>query len=108
VCPTGFKVRWGAFSWEDETPGNSRVDFVAQSADTQAALTASTPVLLATASGPPNLSFVSVGVDGQLVGAGEASHSWLRVNMTLTPTTDHMQAPTLIAWEQVYDCVPNE
>jgi hypothetical protein len=37
-----------------------------------------------------------------------ASHSWLRVNMTLNPSSDKMSAPTLLAWQQNYDCVASE
>jgi hypothetical protein len=30
------------------------------------------------------------------------------VTMTLNPSSDQLSAPTLIAWEQTYDCVPAE
>jgi hypothetical protein len=37
-----------------------------------------------------------------------ASRAWLRVTMTLNPTADMLTAPTLIAWQQAYDCVASE
>jgi hypothetical protein len=37
-----------------------------------------------------------------------ASQAWLRVTMTLDPSADMLSAPTLIAWQQAYDCVASE
>lgn len=37
-----------------------------------------------------------------------ASHSWLRVNMILNPSSNQLVAPTLLTWNQMYDCVPSE
>ena len=38
------------------------------------------------------------------------SKEWLRLFMTFTPdnTASPKTSPTLDAWRQVYDCVPNE
>lgn len=57
-------------------------------------------------------------VDSKLVSAGYptwgsspgpyASHPWLRVKMTLNPSTNLQYAPTLLTWNQSYDCVPSE
>jgi hypothetical protein len=62
-----------------------------------------------------------VDVDPALVGAGvtawnantvppskSASYAWLRVAMTLNPSSNAMSAPTLLAWQQIYDCVAAE
>jgi hypothetical protein len=125
TCPSGSYPVWRYFYWEDATPSNTSIVFTAATADTQAQLGTQYPaVSLGTASGPdacpggPSCasSFVGVNVDPLLVAAGlpkqgqppTASHSWLRVTMTLNPSTDMLTAPTLIAWQQAYDCVASE
>jgi hypothetical protein len=117
TCPMGSKVVWRFFYWEDATPSDSNIVFGAYTADTQAQLGTQFPLVnLATASGPDNCpngpscasSFVGVDVDPALVAAGQMSDSWLRVNMTLNPSSDKLTPPTLIAWQQMYDCVPAE
>jgi hypothetical protein len=35
------------------------------------------------------------------------SKAWLRVTLTMNPSTDGYSAPTLSAWRQLYDCVDN-
>jgi hypothetical protein len=125
VCPSGSRVVWRFFYWEDYTPKDSNIVFTGYTADTQAQLGTQYPgVQLATASGPDNCpngpscisQFVGVDVDPALVAGGiptwgnpaHASYSWLRVNMALNPSSDHFAAPTLIAWQLTYDCVPSE
>jgi hypothetical protein len=117
TCPMNTKVVWRFFYWEDATASDSQIVFDAFTADSQAQLGTQFPLVnLATASGPDNCpngpscasSYVGVDVDPMLVGAGQMSHSWLRVNMTLDPSTDKFTAPDLISWQQMYDCVPSE
>jgi hypothetical protein len=125
VCPSGSRVVWRFFYWEDYTPKDSSIVFTAYTADTQAQLGTQYPgVALATASGPDNCpngpscvsQFVGVDVDPALVAGGiptwgnpaHASYSWLRVDMALKPSSDLFSAPTLIAWQLTYDCVPSE
>jgi hypothetical protein len=128
VCASGFKAVWRYFYYQDATPSDTNIVFTAATADTQAQLgTQFAAVPLITASGPDNCppgggpscagpKFLGVNVDPQLVAAGDpvsgqpptASHEWLRVTMTLNPSSDQLSAPTLIAWEQTYDCVPAE
>ncbi|MEO7110821.1 MAG: hypothetical protein ABI183_10315 [Polyangiaceae bacterium] len=36
------------------------------------------------------------------------SQAWLRVSMTLNPTTDKFGTPTVTAWRQSYDCVDSQ
>jgi hypothetical protein len=131
VCPTGYRVVWRNFYWEDYTPSDTNIAFTAWTADSEAQLGTQYPAApLATASGPDNCpiadaaavgpscmsAFVGVGVDPKLVASGTpawgspayGSHSWLRVNMTLNPSTDLLSAPTLIAWQQTYDCLASE
>lgn len=102
-CPTGKVVDWRTFYWEDITPGNSNIVFTAQTGDTLATL--GSAVSLATVSGAPNLTWVGADVHAFLTAAGQKSKAVLQVNMTLNPTSDHLQAPTLLGWEQTFDCV---
>jgi hypothetical protein len=105
---------WHFFGWEDITPSDSKIVFTAQTADTQAQLGAATALNLATASGPDNCpagpscksSFVAVDVDPPGTDPnGSWSRAWLRVNMALNPSTDKKSAPTLIAWQQAFNCI---
>jgi len=132
ACPSGYRPVWHLFQYEDTTPSDSNITFTAYTADSQAQLGTQYMVApLITASGgdvcpptpwPPypgpscSSEFVSVDVDTQLKAAGVpttgqppySSHPWLRVNMTLNPSSDKMSAPTLIAWNQALDCVSSE
>jgi hypothetical protein len=131
TCPSGQQVVWQNFYWADTTPGNSSVVFTAWTADSQAQLGTQYPAApLTTANGAnscpngPSCSNMPIGngtnpgvaVDAALAAHGTpttnmppvASHSWLRVNMTLNPTSDQMTAPTLQGWQQTYGCVSSE
>ncbi len=102
-CPVGKYVAWRTFYWKDMTPGDSNIVFAAQTGDTVNTLLPQ--VALATASGAPNFTFVGAAVDVALKGAGQVSHPVLQVKMTLNPTSDKLQAPTLLGWQQTFDCV---
>ncbi len=102
-CPAGKVVKWRWFNWQDETPSDSNIVFDAQTGPNVSSLGAN--VALATVSGAPNLVWTGVDVNPKLVAAGQSSQAVLRVNMTLNPSSDHLQAPTLLAWQQTFDCV---
>jgi hypothetical protein len=102
-CPAGKSVQWRTFYWEDQTPGDSNIVFTAQTGDTAQSLLSAVP--LATVSGAANMSWVGANVDIALANANQKSRAVLQVNMTLNPTSDHQQAPTLMAWQQTFDCV---
>lgn len=102
-CAPGKYVQWRTFYWQDMTPGDSSIVFTAQTGDTAQTLLSAVP--LATVSGAPNLTWVGANVDVALAAANQKSHAVLQINMTLNPTSDKQQAPTLIAWQQTFDCV---
>ncbi|HTQ46604.1 MAG TPA: hypothetical protein VMI75_27815 [Polyangiaceae bacterium] len=136
VCPSGYRPRWRYFQWSDQLPSDSNITFTAYTADTEAQLgtqytpplpltlwtsTAANPGPTNPASPPPPYPAYGVDVDPALVASGvptwnasgpppapSGSYAWLRVNMTLNPSSDKMSAPTLIAWQQTYDCVSSE
>jgi len=107
VCPAGQSVVWRFFDWQTVTPSDSNIVFTAQTADTQTDLATATPVVpLGTVSGPPITSWTGTDVSQAL--APNPSLAWLRVTITLNPSSDHQQAPTLTAWRQQYDCVDSQ
>ncbi len=107
VCPTGKSVVWRFFDWETVTPADSNITFVAATSDTEPDLSTASPVVnLGTASGPPITNWVGTDVSAAL--APTPSNAWLRVTITLNPSSDHYSAPTLTAWRQNYDCVDSQ
>jgi hypothetical protein len=125
TCPSGSQAVWRLFDWEDVTPSDSNIKFTAWTADSEAQLGTQFPAaLLGTASGANvcpagpscSSSWIAVSVDPALQANGTptasnppiASHSWLRINMTLNPSSDKLSAPTLLGWQQQYDCVASE
>ena len=123
-CPAGDVPVWHFFSWSGLTPLDSSLDFTAWTADTEAQLavqyptgaTLENPAPDNHANGYVDSHVYSVDVDTRLLAVGDppsdtpphASHAWLRVNMTLTPSSDGTQAPTLLTWNQAYDCVADQ
>jgi len=138
VCPSGYLPVWHLFSWSGLTPSDSSLDFTAWTADTQAQLgvqyptgaqleppttpipgdAGTTPTAAPDdhANGYIDGTTYSSDVDTKLIAAGYpvsgkpafASHAWLRVVMTLSPSADLTAAPTVLAWKQSYDCVAAE
>ena len=97
--------------------------FSAQSGPTTASLLPPTPLLLATATTPTDTGPMMQNYDVALIddgtgakGAGAfntamppvASSNVLRVTITLNPTPDFQQTPTLNQWRVQYDCGASE
>lgn len=107
VCGAGYTPVWRFFDWETVTPSDSNIVFNAQTSATQAGLPTATPVVyLGTASGAPITTWVGTDVSAAL--SPNPSQAWLRVTITLNPSTDHYYAPTLTAWRQNYDCIASQ
>jgi hypothetical protein len=53
------------------------------------------------------VSWIGSDVSVRLALIPSISKQWLRVTMTMNPSTDGYSAPTLNAWRQLYDCVDN-
>ncbi|HEX7600073.1 MAG TPA: hypothetical protein VF316_00640, partial [Polyangiaceae bacterium] len=104
VCPASQVVLWRFFDWETVTPSNSNIVFTAQTASTQGLLPTAVPVVnLGTASGAPITTWT--GTDVSVALSPKKSAAWLRVTITLNPSSDALNAPVLTAWRQQYDCV---
>ncbi len=110
-CPTGYHPNWGLFNYHLTTPGDSSLSFSAQTADDLDDLDAATVVSLGTSTNtvvkPAGPEYINVGTKLELASQSR-HHANLRITVTLTPTTDFLQAPTLHDWEQLYTCEPSE
>jgi hypothetical protein len=114
LCDVGETVQWGFFSWHSTTPGDSSLEFevhtgydvadlgppllgagIAQATpDTQDCDISSGPTC------PVNLF--------DLLGALEARKPVLELVVTITPTSDGADTPTLHDWQITYSCIESE
>jgi hypothetical protein len=126
-CPSGTMVRWRQLDWQATIPATASIVFSAQTAPAAAdggipSYSGVQSVVLATATQTtPNLpsgwdeALIDVtGLDAGALGAFNTasppvtSAQDLRLSVTLNPTTDQTQAPTLIQWQVESDCPPSE
>ncbi|HEY4104286.1 MAG TPA: PA14 domain-containing protein, partial [Polyangiaceae bacterium] len=122
VCGTGTQPVWRFFDWEDITPAtSSKIQFYAQTSATgtdfatlpvyPAAVTtgaSSGVVLLGTATGAPNTTWIGSDVGAALTAVGLKSQQYLKVTIRLVPNNELTASPTLTNWRQSYSCVPAE
>jgi hypothetical protein len=118
TCPQDQGVVWRYFSWQSYTPGNSYIQFGAQTANTAAQITSAT-TMVAVGSAQSNSSWAvpaqtptwtsaSTTIDDSLRTVNLSSRSVLRVTAYLNPATSPSQTPVLEDWRATYDCVPNQ
>jgi hypothetical protein len=108
VCPKQTAPIWRFFQWQSETPGDSRIEFRVRTADDKQRLDAATDVALATAAGPATTNWTGRDVGAALRSASVVPRRWVRVTMTLEPSSDKKHAPLLKRWRQQYDCEASE
>ncbi|MDB4945703.1 MAG: hypothetical protein JWP97_5237 [Labilithrix sp.] len=114
ACLPGYNVRWGLFDWQSRTPGNSKIQFSAQTSDDGVTWSPASPLLFATASGPdvvaPNWATTGRYVSTALGQSpqGSPTNKKLRITMALQASSDRGSSPTLIDWRQSILCVPSE
>jgi hypothetical protein len=126
ACPKGTAPLWGFFSWDAQTPGDSKIELEVAVAPSVAELPMSTdtgkllfsdppgptalagmPVTIQT--GPPNTRFGGTLVDSTIVAKGWPRDSRaMRLRAHLIPSTDRLQAPLLRLWNQQISCQPAE
>lgn len=120
VCPIGTKVKWRELQFQSSFPSPVNGSSIVFSGQTTDAVIGSTPdfsaatnVSLATSTTNtvlPNWDVVLLdtapGGTGRFTTATPAvtSGKYLRVNVTMTPTSDKLLSPTLLGWKVVYDC----
>jgi len=121
TCPKGTSPVWREFNWQAQIPSGATISFVAQSGDDADNLLPATPLPLATATastatGPANLNYDAALLDTGRTGPGVfttanpvvVSKNLLRISITMKPTLDLQQTPTLLQWKVQYDCSPSE
>jgi hypothetical protein len=126
-CPLGTSVRWRELDWKATIPDTASIVFNAQTAAPAADggapdYTSVQSVQLAdaeaTTPGLPDGWNAALIDEGGLVAGGEGAFNTasppvisaqdLRLTITLRPTTDQLQTPTLLEWQIKSDCPPSE
>jgi hypothetical protein len=110
-CPTAHRPDWQLFSYHLTTEGDSRLAFAVQTVenldDLDAAPIISVGQSSATAVSPADPEYADVG--GALDAASTSRHlTYLRMIVSLIPSTDSLYAPLLHDWEMRYTCEPDE
>ncbi len=125
TCENGTKPRWGLWSWTASTPGDSTIEFLFRTGDTQAELDmASWTAMeftnppgpsalngdpLVAAAGSPDTQSGSSNVDAILEKLMlPRQNNFVEIRMVLNPTSDGTQSPAMQAWNQQVSCVPAE
>jgi hypothetical protein len=128
-CPVGTGVKWGFLEWQSTIPPGTSIGFTAQTAPdnggTPGTWGPAVPAGTANATtAPATWGEDACTVDGHLedlavypneyglnpactgVAPPQLSQAWLQITFTLNPAGPI--SPTLVAWRQLYDCVPNQ
>ena len=114
TCPVGKRVQWRLFNWKTSLPTppmgvtTANIHFDVQTAETAALLPSATQVSLADAIVSNPTTWMGADVAPKLAAANILSGPHLRVTMNFNPSSDGKQAPSLLAWEQMFDCVDSE
>ena len=112
-CPVGTRIRWRQFAADVNTPGNSSIQFRAQTASNVAAVAAAQSYNVHLAQGlTPDTPVGGVMLDSDQGGAmtppTKSSRAVLRISADFTPTTGGQASPTMYSWTQKYDCEQSE
>ena len=114
-CPAGTSPAWHFFDWTDITPGDSQINVLAATATTEAMLptTVGAPTVVPLMAGAPggDMPPYEFGADvyAAMKAAGQRpTLQYLRIFVDFKPTSDGTQVPTLVDWQQQYDCVAAE
>jgi hypothetical protein len=121
TCPKATAPVWREFDWQAKVPSGASIIFKAQSGDDASTLLPASPLELATATSDTNTGIMSQNYDVAFLDTGRngsgafntaspsvVSRNLLRLTITLSPTADHLHAPTLVQWRVQYDCLPDQ
>jgi hypothetical protein len=106
ICPANAMPLWRFHDFMTKTPGDSAIDFSAQTAPAISDFKTAPSVHLAHVTGPDITVFAGVDVDPKLQSIGEKSLHYLRV--TTLFQIGEAGAPTLVNVRQQYDCVASQ
>lgn len=110
-CTPDEATTWRFFDYQALLPTGTNVTVRARTATTSAGLAAATPlVLVGTASPPSTTGWTSFSqtIDTAFRNAGAQSLKYLRLEITLNPSSDQANKPTLTNWRTAVNCQPNE
>jgi len=121
ACPKATAPIWREFDWQALVPNGASIAYEVRSGDDIMSLFPSMPLSLATATTSTNTGVMNKNYDVAFIDTGRngsgvfnranppvASREVLRLRITLNPTPDRLQAPTLLQWKVQYDCVPSQ
>jgi hypothetical protein len=125
ACPSGTAVKWRELDWQATIPDTASIVFSAQTAspaddggppsyDGVQSVVIANAVMSSPATGLDEALIDETGGDAGALGAFNTavppvnSATDLRLTITLNPTTDFSQAPTLIDWQVKSDCPASE
>ncbi|MEJ7729072.1 MAG: hypothetical protein WKG00_07650 [Polyangiaceae bacterium] len=114
LCDVGETAQWGFFSWHSTTPGDSSLQFEVHTSYDIPGL--GPPLLDAgIAQAMPDTQDCDIATGGtcpvnlyDLFGPLDARKPVLELVVTLTPTSDGTQTPTLEDWQITYSCIESE
>lgn len=104
-CPSGTRVQWGALTLDGLTPSDSRIVVHIQTADSSEGLDGAPSLTLDQFRGSTNSSWTSPDAQGALAAGGSASGNYLRVTLTLSPSSQGGSTPTVAGWHEASSCV---
>ena len=104
-CPSGTRVQWGALTLDGLTPGDSKIVVHIETADSSEGLDGASSLALDQFRGSANSSWTSPDAQGALVASGSASGNWLRVTLTLSPSSQGGSTPIVAGWHEASSCV---
>jgi hypothetical protein len=111
TCPSDTKPVWQLFEWQAVLPAGTSMTIKARSTDDASLLATATPLVTVATVLPPSTTGWTGStstVDALLKSASWASRSYLRVEMTMNPSSDRYYTPSLTNWRITYDCPPVE
>jgi hypothetical protein len=112
MCPSGTAVTWRHLLWEDATPADSSIVFGVRTAATFAGLSVAQEVPLVTSStalgDSSTVTWNGADIGAAIMATNVMPGPFLDLDVTLLPSSDGTQAPTLTTWQVQYDCTDSE
>lgn len=117
-CERGTGAVWRFFDWQAVTPGDSYVEFYAQTASDPAdfedlplapdAVSSSNVIGVGSVAGPTVSSWVGNDVGALLDAASMIHEEYLQITMRFVPASDNQSTPHLTSWRQAFQCYPDQ
>jgi hypothetical protein len=112
-CGPGTAPVWRFIETDQTIPTGTSISFTVGSASTEAGLssapTATAGTTTLTVQSPMYWTdTTTVDQDLRSLTPPSISSIWLRVNVTLHPSSDMLSAPTLVSLTPTFDCAPSE